>query len=401
MIGKKWRGIAGFLVLILLFALPLRAQTTSPELREDIEVMETILVKLLESGDLIWPGRDAVHGVYLKNFGLLFTANLEGGRLRQLAVAAELRRLNEQNLSRLKMLSAALAKSQEKKLRVLAEENVRRVEAELGKLEAEKKEEAKKPEIRVYSLGTKSEESEDIQQYLTKLDRKIFTFLGNYADRGNRISPGEKIAVVVFLGRSGDLPKARLYQVGKRAVLEFRRGRLTESAFQRKVSISDANGEHAEEIDILAGVIETRLRNAIMPGKMWPGTVYGLYLKGLGVLFELSALDRFWLSSALLKSGRFRTPFAGEEPDSTGARKQELLQQIRDRLVETLGIYGPTLRFLPRNQAIFALFSLGGGWPGGEETVYLLRLNKQDALAYSEGRLSLAQLKRRAVFVEF
>jgi len=399
---RKW--IIWLLVAGILLP-PLRGWTQKqpPALREDIDVMETILTKLFKDSDLIWRGSEAVQGVYLNNFGLLFTVKAETSRLLQLILSRNLRRMTEENLQRLKELSAFRSKSQEKKLRELTEKNLQQVEIQLQKAARARKAATGETGTINLTVSSSAEMSdEDLQQWLAKVDRKVFTFLETYADRGNRLKSNERLAVVVFLGNVEDLPKARLYQVKKRHILDFRHGRLTELAFRKKVDVTDVNGAHAEAIDILAEVLTTSLQKLSGRSGISTGEANGFYLKDLGVLFQLSNMRAPWFPVMGYKTRQdyraFIIAMQKADKDTSTAAKEMALQRLTNRLIEVLGTYGPTLHFLPKNQSLFVLYSVGGSWG---RTNLLLRLKKSDVLAYSRGTISLKELRRRAQIVQY
>ena len=405
-----WARTAGIVCLLVAvplgFLRPVRAQAPSAALRQDLDIMETILEKLLEDGGLIWRGQNSVHGVYLKDFGLLFTVNLEGSRLQQLLLTRKMQRLSEENLRRLKKLAPAMSKIQEAKLRAMMEKNIRQLEVQLETArEGERKKRENAAGLSVSVSSGEEPGGKEIQKWLSVLDRKIRTFLGTYVDRGNRIGAGEQVMVVAFLGKSDMSAGVRLYRVSKRAILLLRREKISEPMFEKNVQITDADSEHAEEIDILAHVIRTSLRKSPRFRTVVPASAYGTYLNGLGVLFQLSNLHSFLLPLGRIEEGENSRAVIltvkEAETDSAALRRKEAVRWLTDRLVRILGTYGPTLRFLPKDQSLFVLFGVGGGWMQEGRTNVLLRLKKKDVLAYSAGKISLVELKKRVQVAEF
>lgn len=372
----RWQKLL-LLILVATIISPLKAQVLSEEMKKDIYIMENILDKLLQASRDYYFGGSDIKGFYFDDHGLLFTVNPE---------------------TSVRFLSMSRGKNREGQVVIT-------------------------PPKEALAISVKEEPNEqEFKRFLTRLDRKINTFLSVYVDNNNFLKPDEEVSVVVFLNRVGffnNEKKARVYRVAKKDILAHRRNRLSDNEFKTRVKKQLVSSEdHAEEIEIMGVVLETALggskRSRFLPGSK----VNGIFLKDLGVMFNLSSqffsssmeeVLREYLESSRTEARKREEALVRAEVYSKWMEKNaaEKIRRLRKKLeefetdvIKTMGTYGSSLRFLPEDQSVFVLFATDGLSTGDVKNV-MIRLKKSDLIAYSQAKLDLSALRKRAQIVEY
>lgn len=400
------RGAVFAAVFLGLMISPLFSQAREEKaLERDIAIMEKILDRLLNRFEPGIFSAGLSRGVYLPDYGLLFTVGMENQtlrlRLRKLArtsrekLAVELEALEKAQKSL--MLQIQQLSGQETQLPDTWQKQLKEVERTIRQ---------KKADL-MRSEKRKTDDETEMREWFRKLDRKIVTFLSTYVDRGNYLKQRQKAGVVVFLNESGDeegLPKARFYSVPVSAIRWHRMGALDEAAFAGKVTIRNVDGEYGEQIGILSSVIKWTLQDFTDERDLWftPYRVMGFYLEGVGTIYLL----RGWFDPAI----KVVVTKAGEEKGKRvvnlnvkPASSLKKLEKLKVELVRALGTYGPTLRFLKKEESIFLLIQHAsyGSWGGRNlqksPIPSFIQVRKKDLDAYTAGKISADELMRRAV----
>jgi len=381
-----------FLVIILISIsiFPANTQTKSENIRSDIHIMETILDKLLQaSRNYLFNGRN-IKGFYFDDYGLLFTVNLENqfafsysGTGKNFGVLNKAKEIDEK-------VKEGIVKDSKGNVVVVA------------------------PNRNVFSIGIAMDE-EKFDEWIKKLDKKMQTFMGSYVDVGNYLSGNDKVSVVVFFG--SDEPKAKIYQVTKRAIGDFRSEKVSDKVFDQKITKQTVSGEdHVEEIDIMSAIMKTALEGKNKSRVLWSDRIHGVFLKDLGVMFSFG--DRFFSNSyadlfhfyleesepvKALDLSRAEALIEHEEKKQSEQKKQfrEKLTKFQNDIIKVIGQYGSSsFRFLSNDQSIFLLFGTER-YSGGDVSNVMIRLKKADLVSYSQDRINLENLKKRAHIVEY
>jgi hypothetical protein len=381
-----------FLLIIILSSIsvfPANTQTKSENIRSDIHIMETILDKLLQaSRNHLFNGRN-IKGFYFDDYGLLFTVNLEN----QFAFSYAVPGKNINILNKAKKIDEAeegVVKDSKGNLVVVA------------------------PDRHTFSIGIAMDD-EKFDEWIKKLDKKMQTFMGSYVDVGNYLSGNDKVSVVVFFG--SDEPKAKIYQVTKKAIGDFRNEKVTDKAFDQKITKQLVKGDdHVEEIDIMGAIMKTALEGKKKSRVLWGDRIHGVFLKDLGVMFSFG--DRFFSNSyadmfhlyleesenyKAFDLSRAEALIEKEEKKQSEQKKQfrEKLSEFQNDIIKVIGQYGSSsFRFLPNDQSIFVLFGTER-YSGGDVSNVMIRLKKADFVSYSQDRINLENLKKRAHIVEY
>jgi len=381
------------------------AQTKAVKIRDDIQIMETILAKLLQSSRAFDFGGQNFKGIYFDDYGLLFTINLNN-------------QFRVMNVERYLAVSER-AREAQKKTEELAEKA-----KQLAEQQEEMAEKAKDKSKTVvipsyaYTYTTGSENSkEEFDQWLAKLDQKIQTFLGSYVDINDQLQPNERISIVLFLGNGGENPlRARIYQTEKKDIIDYRKERITKPAFLTKISQqSVTDNDHAEEIDILSSILETAFAGKKGRGLIWGNPVNGIYLHDLGVMFSFN----YDLVDERLTRGVNLEIIPNPVENFDDAKAHEVvvkmqqqratekkeyrakLTKLEDDIVRIIGDYGTTLRFIPDAQSVFVLLGSDDRLNDEDATNIMIRLGKTDINAYSRSQIDLAKLRSRAQIIEY
>jgi hypothetical protein len=384
-----WTKLAALFLVVLIFAGSAFAQASQKinweRMQRDLDIMEGVLSKLLRQSSYEWgPIAGHVSGIYFENYGVVFHVEQDGLRIFTLS-AEQL----EHSLTRLKEITPRPpAAPDEEETVVVAPKSTAGVivEADAGK------------------------RLEHIQSRTTE-------FLANYADAIGQLNVASRITVVFDFGesqfqvwpgasprREKDKPIAVLEMSAlKGDIIEHRRGKLSFDEFQKRLTINHRSDDESmnANLDIMASILETALGRRHREGYYLVGKNRGVYLKGLGALFFLSAetnLDAVFAPRVQWGEGKevvqVRVPQAEKKSSKDS---DELLKNFESSLIELIGDYGHTLRNLAPSEQVAAAVNFNSFWSLGDESVrrLILMVKKPDLDAYNRGNLKLAEFKQK------
>ncbi len=374
--------IPAFIIILLCGAYSASAQNRAQQIRSEIYIMESILDQLLQaSRDNVFRGKN-IKGLYLEDYGLLFSVNLERNNF-----------------------SGAIIEFKK------YQEKVREYE-EMARAQIEAAAKDKKPML-LYGFGAR-EDSLEFQQRIEKLNKKIQTFLGRYVDVNNHLLPNDHVGVLVFFENGWNRrARGRFYQLKRKTIEDFRGDRISDRQFAQQISQHSVGDESdREEITIMGRVLKSTLSGKRVYNLHPTSGVNSFYISGLGVMFTLGDIS-FYDNLAFEDFGVV-VPIPTEEMDPqifvAGAlkRKKEKeekyrgkLSEYKERIVQCIGNYGPTLRFLPEDQSIFVLIGFQGGFVESRAANVMIRLKKTDIMQYSQKKLDTKGLIKRAHVEEY
>ncbi|HEY9167285.1 MAG TPA: hypothetical protein VIS48_14105 [Candidatus Kryptonia bacterium] len=323
----------------------------------DIGVMNGILAELMKDANRDEYNSSDVFGSYLPGSGLLFVVNSSDGIVSAGFLARKI--------------------ALETKVRVLASiDSSLSMGDRLG---------ARKDSLNqlVESFGKKTEESS--KQIMDRLDQAIMKFLGSYADAENKLTSAQTVSVVVFL--SGDSqPAARLYNVSKKNITDYRTGAVAENIFRHSVQVTDVEEtDEDNSISIMATILEKSLseKNSSDRDVSFGGAdSRGVYVKGLGALFVCSVSDMPYVSdfSRSVDTVKFNTG------------------KLKDKVILELGTYGSSLRSIRKDESILVLLKVNNFMEG--EQSKLVSVKKGDIDLYTRNEIDFNTLKSRSTVIE-
>ena len=209
----------------------------------------------------------------------------------------------------------------------------------------------------------------------------VMKFLENYADAENKLSPSQKIGVVVLA--DGESP-GRFFSVSKKDVTLYRTEDTTRSKFERDVRISSIKEDGADNaMEIMATILDKSVGHWI-PYESYLSSApnaRGMYLKGLGAFFVCRA-ESFYHGS------QFGVPPALSDTD---------IANLEQKAIRTLGNYGSSLRLLPESESIY-LFLSTDSFTSGKNGI-LISLKKRDINSYIRNEITFETLRQRATVI--
>lgn len=212
---------------------------------------------------------------------------------------------------------------------------------------------------------------------LAAIDKQVAKFLESYADAENKLQPNEQVRVVLFTGAPSS---ARIYTVTRKQISDYRSGNESASAFANAVRTVNIREKH-ESLDIMETIIDKSIGAGMHEGHgyLFGPRSRGVYIEGLGAFFvgRMSELPDF--DGKKLKSG-------GEQLSTS---------KLEDRILKTIGTYGPSLEFLRDGESVVVSVKVDRFGTGDEDI--LVGLRKKDIQSYSRNELSLAALRQRAI----
>ncbi len=322
------------------------AQTSKPSesLLNDIEIMETVLDKLIKSNrSHPVPFGTNSKGFYLYDYGVIFNTDYSF--------------------------------PSEKLFTVKAEGLFYKYRAATVRIDEEEKVEKKKFDVK--------EEIQKIEQSLTR-------FLGTYASSIRDLNPDERVTVIIdfngfaksFRTTSDEIPYQIIASVEMEDLKKYRQGNLSEQAFSKKIEFRRIEFVE-EDISILANVIKTSLEHT--DGIDLFGSrneVKGFRFEGHGVLF----ITNVSLGSAeihkIFLNGTVEKEFAFVSEKYKGKKNenyQENIKQLEQKLLHSISTYGHSLRNLNPNDWIE------------------IAINFKDVVADEKYSKSIIKVKKKAI----
>jgi len=392
----------GVLTCTALF--PQSKQNIDPDrMRRDLDIMETILGKLLNGEQPAFFNAGAPVGVYLDGYGVIFYVN-----------------------SKNTWFSIVRAKDH----LITVQESLEKAKLSLQKIKDGNDEEEVIVTTPKIEVDVRAEKGKNAENVLALRKEAIVEFLANYADAIGQLRPTDRIAVFVnFTGgdrffRVATLadedtpePPAMLHMTAlKKDIVDHRRGKFSLAAFRQKISIKEKKRAKVvdKHIDILADIIDTALSRKYRKEFSSTGETTGLYVNKLGALFFVQGRFFGGLTAPLapevlvfqkyLEEGDAEVTVKNQKTSQKKRQTTEkIIAAIKEELIDVLADYGHTLRSLaPDEDVIVAVdFSTWRGIPTDAPERFILKVGKRQLDAYSSGKLSAAQLKKRVAFQEY
>lgn len=213
-----------------------------------------------------------------------------------------------------------------------------------------------------------------------RIDRQVMTFLESYADAENRLSPAEHISVVFLTGSSS---MARFYTVARSQISRFRSGSESTGAFRQNVKIDSLKNKY-DSIDIMETILDKSIGSRMQDRHRFlfgPHST-GIYIKGLGAFFVCTMSDFPDFS----------------EHENVKSDKHDI-SELENRIVRTIGTYGPSLSFLREDESILVSLQLNRFGAGNEQI--LVSLTKKAIDSYSRNETTFDTLRKEATIVQY
>ncbi len=336
------------------------------ELLNDIEIMETVLDKLIKpnSHHIFWGSSDS-KGFYLLDYGIIFNVHYSLPNDEIVEVKLD------------KLLRAGRANTY-----IVKEEEKQKNEANLKK---------------------------EIEQLKKLLSR----FLGAYASSIRNLKTGENITVIIdFNGfisgfrRSFECTPRQLIATVKIADLKnYRRGKISDSIFNKRIKFSKIDSVD-EDISIFGNVIKTSLEHPGGSGAFGlSGDVKGVHLKGYGVLFitevnwRIGGMRQFFLGDN--NKGSFSFSITGSDQDKSIKEMEKDLKKLERKLIRSVSNYGHTLRGLQPNEWVELAVNFKGAVGKDRYSKSIIKVKKKTIDDFHRDKINFSQFKNLVQIVYY
>ncbi|MBC8182296.1 hypothetical protein H8E88_14430 [candidate division KSB1 bacterium] len=347
-------------IFIVSFGNETIAQKSRPsnELLADIEIMETVLDKLIKPSPrhIYFFGSNS-KGFYLLDYGVIFNIHYT---------------LSNQDVIELKF--DELLKSRRNNTYVVKNEK-------------------------------KQDEEAGFEKEIEQLKKSLLRFLGSYVSSIRDLKLDESVSIIVdfngFVGsfrRSlAEAPRQLIASVKMADLKKHRQGKISDENFRKKINFSTIES-FDEDISIFGNVIKTSLEH---PGDSrrfgLAGDVKGIHFKGYGVLFitnvdwGISGVKQFFLDDN--NKGSFSFSISSNDNEKIIKETEEDLKKLERKLIRAVSNYGHTLRGLQPNEWIELAVNFKGGVGKDNFTKSIIKVKKKIIDDFHRDKISFDQFK--------
>jgi hypothetical protein len=376
-------------------------------LNRDLKIMEGILDKLFHEKSSYRQLDGDTRGLYLDGFGILFHAGQDAFGHTRLV-------LSDVFEDSQVLLESIAEKSDNKgniSVRVLPEKKEVKEDGEESVIVDAPK--------RAYAAREKSNEKilEEEKKAIDRMKENIHIFFKNYSSAIGQLRPTDRIAILVDLKdwTITNTHKGFLTAwTAEQDIQRFRNNEINDTEFGKRTHFNISNGDTdiSNDIDIMTEILE-RGMDTFTSGQRISNN--GIYLEGLGALFFVELPGFLVFSSdenasvvAIQEYSKalgylYRTK-EKEESEKSDTKKDmdEWIKKLKEDLFELVSSYGHTLRLKPQESIILNV-DLGHRftfWQSEKRqpSNFILYLKKADVDNYNRGGISLAELRKKAVF---
>jgi len=355
------------LLTVIFFAAlsPGIAQNAEESLVENIEIMETVLDKIITPGKgniHFWSGNSK--GYYLKDYGIIFNVGYS---------------------------------SLDRRVLTLTQES-----------------ETRAVRNGVYVLNGGSAKPKSHEEEIKTLKERIVRFYSDWAFALKVLSPMEKITIIVdFNGQLSTWYRAGVYgtedsfrqliaSASMKDILDRSQEKMSAESFVNQISFEEITSVD-EDISIMSNVIQTSLdhRNKNIEF-LTLGDVRGIYFQGYGAIFitDLSPATQsvqMYLRS-LYKDGEQSVTFEDNIPTANLA--EENLNRVEDKLIQLISKYGHTLRNLKQDEWLEVALNLHNIM-NQNYTKSVLKIQKKTLDEFTQAKINYEQLKKKVKIVRY
>ncbi len=325
-------------------------------LKDDIEIMETVLNKIFASDNQFFPSFNSnCHGFYLKDYGVIFN-------IRHNLPISELQILMIRNM--------------ERQLRTIPMREEQNQENEIN-----------------------------FNKRIGEIKDKIAKFLGNYASSMRELQSNDKIAVVVDLdgtitnfGKFDEkIPHQIIASVSMKDLQDYRQEKISQTTFRKRIRFDEVAAP-SEDISIFTKVIHTAMTHAGRKGKFnIAGEVQGIRFPGHGVLF-LTSID---FSSPDIRTIELEKIFGQQDSNFNVTIKksqkpdyQEQLEAMQQKFIDLLSNYGHTLRNLKPNDWVEFAVNFRNVYGQQDFSRGIIKVKKKTIDDFNRKKLDFNQFKK-------
>ena len=347
--------------LIFLMSAETIAQKSRPsnELLTDIEIMETVLDKLIKPGprQIYFLGSNS-KGFYLFDYGVIFNIHYS---------------LSNQEIIELKF---------EKLLR------------------------SRSNDTYIVKSDDERDEKASFEKEIEQLKKSLSRFLSFYASSIRDLKPNERVSIIVdfngvvgnFSRSTNNAPRQLIASVKIADLKNHRQGKISDKDFRQKINFSTIDTFN-EDISILGNVIKTSLEHQDDSSKFGlAGDVKGIHFKGYGVLFitnvnwGIASRRQFFLGDN--NQGSFSFSITSNENDKLVKDTKEDLKKLEHKLIRAISNYGHTLRCLQPNEWIELAVNFEGSVGKNKHSKSIIKVKKKIIDDFHRDKINFFQFKK-------
>jgi hypothetical protein len=355
-------------VFLISFGRETIAQTSRPsaELLDDIDIMETVLDKLIKPSprQVYFFGSNS-KGFYLLDYGVIFNVHY-----------------------------------------TLSNDEI--IEVQFDKL-------LKSRRNNTYVLRNDSEQENkaNYEKEIKQLKISLSRFLGSYVSSIRDLKQGESVSIIVdFNGLMGNFrrtasntPRQLIASVKMADLKNHRRGKISDENFRQKINFSTITS-YDEDISIMGNVIKTSLEH---PGDSrnfgLSGDVKGIHFEGYGVLFitnvnwGISGMKQLFVGDN--NKGSFSFSFSSNDEKKFIKETEEDLKKLERKLIRSISNYGHTLRGLQPNEWVELAINFKGSVGKDKRSKSIIKVKKKTVDDFHRDKISFEQFKNAVQIVYY
>jgi len=338
----------------------------STELLDDIDIMETVLDKLIKPSPrhVYFFGSNS-KGFYLLDYGVIFNIH-----------------------------------------HTLSNEGI--IEVQLDELLKSRRDNAY-----IVRNNTEKEKTADYEKEIKQLKKSLSRFLGSYASSIRDLKPSERVSIIVdfngFVGsfsRSlANTPRQLIASVKMADLKNHRQGKISDENFSQKINFSTINS-FDEDISILGNVIKTSLEHPRDSRRFGlSGDVKGIYFKGYGVLFitnvnwGISGMKQLFVGDN--NKGSFSFSISSNDEKKFIKDTEEDLKKLERKLIRSVSNYGHTLRGVQPNEWVELAINFKGSIGKDKHSKSIIKVKKKTVDDFHRDKISFEQFKKAVQIVYY
>jgi hypothetical protein len=367
---KKLILTAAFILMILSPLVP--AQPPDADLRDEIEVMEAVLGRLIDQNTnaMALMGSDA-RGFYIKDYGVIFNVAYPAGQKVSVFISS--------------------ANNNEKPGPVTSPSKVEQ-----------------------FSL--KGDEQKEKKDVTPEVKKTLSTFFAKYASSITGLKPEEKISVVVDLKgfpfmpalQKDDSPSQLIATTTMKDILDMKKGSLSVEQIEKQIIFNEIDVVD-QEAAIFSNVIETSLKQVKEDsGLGFKGNVKSLYIKGHGIVFmvdsDLGMIKGVTMITKNLSGTRNETSdvLINADPKTLPGMagglftlKADEFKDYEEKLVKVISKYGHTLSKVKPDEYVEVALNFNRFGNNKENSRDIIKVKKADIDDLNSGKIDLENFRKR------
>ncbi|NOY78782.1 MAG: hypothetical protein GXO76_13040 [Calditrichaeota bacterium] len=371
------------------------------EISEELEIMKGVLKEMLSDSKKDFFSSNSIEGIYLPDYGIVFDVKAPKIQIEAMRAQYELLQSQQKAINEsLEAIPLVIKEMQDALPSVLKEFNKGAKSDSLRQLLKKKKQTLPRrlEEMRKANRARRAAKLEKIKAGIEKNKQSFREFLEDYADVGDLLLPKQKITI--FYDWDFDLNDIAVlmpavFTVKKSDILSFRSGKITESQFWAKVQKGSRPSEEVQkQLEIMKRIFKTGLKTVV--SNSW----------GMGSL-EAHVLPRYgvWFNMGNAQLGLPSIPFSFASDKSvrakSNAKQQKAVRKYYERIIQLVGQYGFSLRFLKPEEWVVVTFHSNGFLNRLGPDLYLLRVKKADIEDLHKKNITFRDFQKRVEVREF